>query len=191
MRTLNGASAGCLQRFTGKSRVEEAREATCSYNLCKDIRRRRLSWLGHILRSEKIKNEKGEEEDRLIKIAVRVQQELGGGGSLLMDAPTGHSFEELVAMANDRATWKQLLITKFGKREAIRKVSSDWEQPPAATTGRWFGTGIDAVWIGPGPQPNQPESQAESQAESQHTEQLSVSTTQESQPTEQPPAATT
>ena len=37
LRTLNGANAGCLHRFTGKTRIEEAREATCTYSLCKDI----------------------------------------------------------------------------------------------------------------------------------------------------------
>ena len=59
LRKLNGANAACLSRFTGKSRVEESRPATCSYSLCTDIRRRRVIWLGHILRMEKTK--RGEE----------------------------------------------------------------------------------------------------------------------------------
>ena len=67
MRALNGANAGCLKRFSGKTRVEEAREATCTYSLCADIRRRRLSWLGNILRMG---------DDRLLKVAARVQYAL-------------------------------------------------------------------------------------------------------------------
>ena len=48
LRTLNGANAACLYKFTGKNRVQEARERT--HSLCTDVRRRRLIWLGYILR---------------------------------------------------------------------------------------------------------------------------------------------
>ena len=32
LRSLNGANAGCLHRYTGKTRVEESREVTCTYS---------------------------------------------------------------------------------------------------------------------------------------------------------------
>lgn len=96
-----------MQRFSGKTRVEESRETSCTYSLCKDIRRRRwMSWLGHILRMKKYKNEFGEEVDHLVKTVVQVQYEMGGGGSLLMDTPRQSDFKELVALAENRVAWK-------------------------------------------------------------------------------------
>ena len=95
LRKLNGANASCLHRFTGKSRVEESRQASCTYSLCNDIRRRRMTWLGHILRMNK---EKG--EDRLVKIAAKVQHAMGGNDNLFMDAPDCQTFEEAVELAS-------------------------------------------------------------------------------------------
>ena len=94
---LNGANAANLHRFTGKTRVEESRSATCTYNLCDDVRRRRLVWLGHILRMD---------NKRLVYKAARVQHESGSGGNLFLDAPTHKSFDELVKLACVRKYWK-------------------------------------------------------------------------------------
>ena len=57
LRTLNGANASCLQRFTNKTRIEESRQSSCTYSLCQDIRRRRLIWLGHILCMKSVPSE--------------------------------------------------------------------------------------------------------------------------------------
>ena len=99
-RRLNGANVGCLFRFTGKSRVEESRGSTCSYSLVKDIRRRRLIWLGHILRME---------GSRLVKVAARVQWEMGMKGSLFSDAPNQMGFGELCVLAGERESWRSLV----------------------------------------------------------------------------------
>ena len=51
MKKLNGANSKMLTRFTGKSIPQEARRATCSFDLVRSIRVRRFKWLGHILRA--------------------------------------------------------------------------------------------------------------------------------------------
>ena len=103
LRSLNGANAGCLHRFTGKSRVEEVREASSTYSLCRDIRNRRLSWLGHILRMK----DNPDGTRRLVKIVANVQFDMGGGGNLLMDAPKTQHFGDLEAYVADRKLWKR------------------------------------------------------------------------------------
>ena len=103
--------AVCTGRFTGKTRIEESRSATCTYSLCNDIRRRRMTWLGHILRMQKDRN-----EERLVKIAAKVQFEMGGVGDLFMDAPVTQTFEEIRELAQNRAAWRRLVDAKFGPR---------------------------------------------------------------------------
>ena len=100
LRTLNGANAGCLHRFTGKSRVEESRPATTTYSLCGDIRRRRLVWLGHILRMD---------HSRLVFKAAVVQHRSNRTGNLFMDAPAHRDLKELLAMAKCRKFWKKVV----------------------------------------------------------------------------------
>ena len=161
MRKLNGANAGCLQRFTGKSRVEESREASCTYSLCKDIRKRRKSWLGHILRMKKYKDEGGTEVERLVKTAVRVQHEMGGGGSLLKDAPTHLDFAGLEALAGDRTAWKKRIDSIFGRKSVKGKKKKrrrkdrckGLSSTGGKILGRRAGKGADSVWIGPPLQP--------------------------------------
>ena len=105
IRKLNGANASCLCRFTGKSRVEESRLATCTYSLTQDIRQRRLIWLGHILRMDK---------QRLVWKAAEQQFLNGHHGNLFMDVPKSKTFEQLVEMASDRKAWKKLVKAQFG-----------------------------------------------------------------------------
>jgi len=62
MRQLNGANSHLLTRITGKTIHEEARDP--SYDLNLNIRKRRLCWLGHILRLD---------DHRLVKSAIRAQ----------------------------------------------------------------------------------------------------------------------
>ena len=52
MRNLNGANSIMLSRITGNGIRIEARAATSSYNLVRQIRRRRFKWLGQILRMD-------------------------------------------------------------------------------------------------------------------------------------------
>ena len=122
LRRLNGANVSCLSRFTGKTRPEETRESTTTYSLCNDIRRRRLTWLGHILRMK---------DSRLVKRAAKVQFQSKGKGDLFMDAPDLR-FEELEAIAADRKQWRALVTTRFGKCKKPRKNKR-------ALTIRWLG----------------------------------------------------
>ena len=61
---LNGANARCLSHFTKKTAHQEATAKTCSYDLVKEIRRRRFTWLGHLLRLR---------GPRLVKLAAKMQ----------------------------------------------------------------------------------------------------------------------
>ena len=104
LRKLNGANASCLARFSGKSKVEESRPATCTYSLTRDIRKRRLTWLGHILRMD---------DHRLVKKAALQQFLAGRTGNLFMDAPKSKTFEQLIELASNRKPWKQLVQIQF------------------------------------------------------------------------------
>ena len=107
LRKLNGANAGCLFRFTGKTRVEESRPTSCTYSLTTDIRRRRAIWLGHILRMQ---------EGRLVRIAAKIQHDMREGGNLFMDAPSHQDYDDLVKQASCRLTWKSHINKRFGAR---------------------------------------------------------------------------
>ena len=96
MRHINGASSRMLAIITGNPIQTEARPLTTSLNLIRKLRIRRHKWLGHILRDD---------PSRLITQAVKTQRALGLEGSLLMDAPPHSTFQELVDLAADRATW--------------------------------------------------------------------------------------
>ena len=102
LRMLNGANSRMLSHFTGKSVHDEARDSTTSYNLNLQIRKRRLRWLGHILRLG---------QHRLIRKAVEEQLAMGTGGNLLMDAPKGCTINELTTLANmdNNQTWRKMV----------------------------------------------------------------------------------
>ena len=102
MRKLNGANSKMLSRLTGKSIPQEARSATCSYNLVRAIRKRRLKWLGHILRAG---------PGRITYQAVEEQRRMGLPGNLLMDAPQHITLGDLAVKAKDRLYWRGLAST--------------------------------------------------------------------------------
>ena len=52
MRKLNGCNSQMLARITGRNVREEARSTTSSFDIVKNIRVRRLRWLGQILRGD-------------------------------------------------------------------------------------------------------------------------------------------
>ena len=81
MRQINGANSRMLSHLTGKTIPQEARPATCSFDLVRAIRKRRLKWLGDILRAD---------PNRITYKAVAEQKRLGLQGNLLMDAPPPH-----------------------------------------------------------------------------------------------------
>ena len=104
--------------------------------------------------------EKVNEEERLVKIAVKVQHQMDGRGNLFMDAPAHQNFEDIESIAKDRAKWRRHVDAKFGSKpkrkctQRNKRLTVGTRNPALMMLGRWVGTGIDAVWIiGPGPQP--------------------------------------
>ena len=95
---INGANARMLSRITGKTAHQEASRRTQTFDIIKAIIKRKLQWLGHILRFK---------EDRLIKHAVRVQFENGRQQNLLQGAPETDTFEQLIKWASVRKIWKK------------------------------------------------------------------------------------
>ena len=100
MRQINGANSRMLARFTRKSIPQEARPWSTSFDLVLSIRKRRLRWLGHILRA-------GEEQPAFQ--AMVEQSRRGRTGNLLMDAPVFQSIEQLAQTARDRVYWRALV----------------------------------------------------------------------------------
>ena len=99
-RRLNNANSLMLTRFTGKTIPQEARPASTSFNLVKNIRTRRLKWLGQILRT-------GPRSYQFQ--ALKVQTEMGNPDNLLMNAPPHDNIEDLIPMAHDNEAWKDLI----------------------------------------------------------------------------------
>ena len=95
---INGANARCLSRITGKSPHEEASARTRTYDLVRDIRCRRHKWLGHILRMP---------GERLLKVAVKVQLDLGSEGNIFMDVPPHLSLDQIAHRAQDKRGGRQ------------------------------------------------------------------------------------
>ena len=79
----------------------EARPLTTSLDLTKEIRHRRLCWLGHILRMG---------PERLVRAAVEEQFAMGGGGNMFMDAPVdlGIAGMTALALADEKRAWREL-----------------------------------------------------------------------------------
>ena len=96
-RALNGANSQMLSVITGKTPHAEATNDSCTFDLLRWIRARRLQWLGHILRMDK---------ERKLKQAAFEIFKLPRPGDLLMDVPKTNSWRELVAYANDKEFWK-------------------------------------------------------------------------------------
>ena len=96
---LNGANTRCLSRISGKSIHEEASVRTRTFDLVGSIRKRRMKWLGHILRMP---------NERLVKHAARRQYEMAREGNLFADTPQHLSYDELEAVTQNRKWWKAL-----------------------------------------------------------------------------------
>ena len=95
LRSINGFNSRCLHHITHRSYREEAVSPT--YDLVLAVRKRRMRWLGHILRMP---------DNRLVKQTVRGIASDGPpypSGSLLMDCTA--RFEEVHTKAQDRDAW--------------------------------------------------------------------------------------
>ena len=96
---LNGANARCVSRITGRTNHEEASPRTRTYDLVYAVRLRRFKWLGHILRMP---------DNRLVKLALRVQHKLDLPGNMFMDVRNDLTFDEIEQLAQNRDTWRKL-----------------------------------------------------------------------------------
>ena len=99
-KKINGFNSRCLHIITGEHWKETATNPV--FNLLLAVRKRRLRFLGHVLRMEK---------DRLLRrtlIAYIQGGEIIPEGSLLTDC-SGMSFAEMEAVAEDRASWRTMV----------------------------------------------------------------------------------
>ena len=99
MRQLNGANSKML---AGKTIPQESRPTSCLFNLVRNICKRRLKWLGDILRAG---------TGRITYQAVEEQRHMGLPGNILMDAPPHTTLEELATKARDLNMWKRLITS--------------------------------------------------------------------------------
>ena len=88
LRMLRGWNARRLSNITGRSIRDETVSPTLDLGLV--LRKRRLRWLGHILRMD---------DTRLVRRVVMSIVKPYPEGSIMMDAPQHDSIEELVEMA--------------------------------------------------------------------------------------------
>ena len=86
-----------LSHITGQTQHQEAAKTTTTFDMVRNIRARRLQWLGHILRMD---------DERLVKKAVYHIFTHRQVGDLCMDAPTAANWKDLEDMAKDREKWR-------------------------------------------------------------------------------------
>ena len=104
-RKINGSNIRMVSVITDNTQKQEATEETCTFNLVRAIRARRLQWLGHILRLD---------EDRLLLKAVQHMYAHRSEDDLLMDAPKTANWLELGQWSKDRKSGGQ------GRRQSER-----------------------------------------------------------------------
>ena len=115
-RCLRGANAFMLSHITGKTKREEARPETTSFDLVMWIRARRLKWAGHILRLD---------DKRLIKQTLRHIYSNPQEGDLLMDLPAHHDWNALQNFAEDRDKWRaRVRSLKEKSRRCTKKTKT-------------------------------------------------------------------
>ena len=91
-----------LPHITGKTKREEVKETTTTFNILAWIRARHHKWAGHILR---LKKRQGKE--RLIKETLRVIFDHRQAGDILMDVPEQESWEQLQKRVKDKDGWRK------------------------------------------------------------------------------------
>ena len=141
LRALNASLAVFKGLQENRGKKKQGRPPATNHFVTTFGEKRRLAWLGHILRMKDI----AEGVPRLVKTTVKVQHELGGGGSILMDAPAHQSVEDLVPKAGNRRDWENHSESKFGKtgrRQSNKsKSKKKSKQRPKVEIGRWIGEG--------------------------------------------------
>ena len=90
---INGANARLLSRFTSKDAHQEVSARTRSYDLVDATKKRRLIWLGHILRMQ---------GPRLVKPTTKIQHDQKLAGDLFTDLPDYLHYDEIVLLAQNR-----------------------------------------------------------------------------------------
>ena len=97
-KCINGANAFMLSHITGKTKKEEATQATTTFNIIAWIRARRLRWVGHILRLP---------DTRLIKQTLKVIFDNQQDGDILMDVEED-DWEQMqrAARMDDKKLWR-------------------------------------------------------------------------------------
>ena len=115
---LNGANARLLSRFTGKDAHKEASPSSQTYNLVSAIKKRRLKWLGHILRME---------GDRLVKFATKTQFDQGLAGDLFEGLPTDWDYEHISDVTSNRNLWRKIGAC-LGDTRAIEELVEEEEE---------------------------------------------------------------
>mgnify|MGYP003326603192 CR=1 FL=1 len=134
---INGANARLLSRFTHKSAHEEASPRTRTYDLLDAVRRRRLVWLGHILRMQ---------GKRLVKFATAIQFRQQLEGDLFDDIPSHFTYDDIQRLAQDRVAWKQLVLLRGDKAGMTSFITKKLKTlPPLPTTLNPAAAGISAA----------------------------------------------
>ena len=91
-----------LATLTGRSIKEEYEHPT--HDLLGGVRRRRLKWLGDLLRAEESFLPRRVALTELARFPGK-----GHPGGIFMDAPRAGSVEELVELARDKARWAKFV----------------------------------------------------------------------------------
>ena len=86
-----------LSHITGKTKREEAKVETTTFNILDWIRASRLKWVGHILCLEKRRG-----KERLKKDTPKVIFDHRQNGDILMDVPEQESWTQLQKRVEDK-----------------------------------------------------------------------------------------
>ena len=101
-----GVNSRLLHHFINKTIREEARTLTIIFNLTLEVHRRRLCWLGHMLRMG---------DDGLVRRSVMEQQAMDTTGNMLMDVDVSadRNINSLTALvfADKNQKWRELVRT--------------------------------------------------------------------------------
>ena len=131
IKAINGANSKMMSRITNKTIHEETSADTRTFDLVRWIRGCRVQWLGHILRMDK---------RRMVYKAVHhLYLHQRREGDILMDAPTGYTWDELCMIAADRSRWRKIVAAvKTPARRSVtlqaRATTNQYHHPDRCTS---------------------------------------------------------